>query len=842
MHHCKLIVFLAVVLSTSQAANPLPSPLSRATQAAQGLMEYFSQTERGGRPLKRPEGCPCFSCSGKNCTVPLCDYCAQGKTGCPSKQFKGCYTTAKKACYCDDPAGPLPYGANTAANFFFSCGQIGGLAPYGKTITADKCLCESDWPSACTNCYRWWSAIALEAAVNFCLVTQNSSSSLCNDVASAAESMWIHSPYNAEWDAVKLPVYVDDFAWFALAYLKMFEWTGNDVWRQRSAGIHDWAWKYGWDSRTTTDGEQECGGFYWNLNYDMKFKDSISIVELLHVAARHATLKATPESDRDRFAKSAHAIWDWLFEFSDGDGLFAPNGIMSTAAVPELCCRASMPAKVDNFTHPGPACSNSRIPGMTYNHGLLMTSASLMYNLTGDKSYLSLGISLLDAAIANLTDSHGAILDAQRGSRVSLAYACSSASDPGADFFSFKGVFAAHLAYFAENLNTMDQLTSDTRTKLLSILQKTSDNAWSTAAVFPPFDNVTNICQPAGANLKQPPTNSTAPKFYWWWSNPNASLETPPDNRLWFTVSNSGVRCTYHYVNTTGRNGTFNPVLWNGTTDNETVCKRRCADDAACIKYMFYGSESAHNLQDSQCQCYDCAGKICKSPHCVLCSIRNETCPHKTSQGCYTNASVACNCPGPKPQPYFNCWLYRQITHMNRSKGAACTNINYDYQLGVKRPPPPSSKNPGTTCRNRCSISSSEIIEDLPQGNVSCFCDAACARHLDCCLDYVDECLPEEGQAPTCLGKCNSADEVDDPEKAPPRPPAVPIRGGGYCYCHSGCLNYFTDNNSKGGCCADMPLHCMSAPRDPVCHDSRTAAQALQLFVAHHVLEDVLKS
>ena len=65
---------------------------------------------------------------------------------------------------------------------------------------------------------------------------------------------------------------------------------------------------------------------------------------------------------------------------------------------------------------------------------------------------------------------------------------------------------------------------------------------------------------------------------------------------------------------------------------------------------------------------------------------------------------------------------------------------------------------------------------------------------------------------------------------------AVPIPGGGYCFCDRGCDNSFTDNNSHGGCCADYEWRCEGGQRDQLCMDARTQAQALQLFVAHHVL------
>ena len=66
---------------------------------------------------------------------------------------------------------------------------------------------------------------------------------------------------------------------------------------------------------------------------------------------------------------------------------------------------------------------------------------------------------------------------------------------------------------------------------------------------------------------------------------------------------------------------------------------------------------------------------------------------------------------------------------------------------------------------------------------------------------------------------------------------AQPIPGGGYCYCDPACDNDYTDNNSHGGCCADHAWRCSKdGERDPLCMDARTQAQAVNAFVAHHVV------
>ena len=52
------------------------------------------------------------------------------------------------------------------------------------------------------------------------------------------------------------------FGRYAIAYLRVFDWTKDDVWRERAEAIYDWAWKYGWDHRSSED-NATCGGFWY---------------------------------------------------------------------------------------------------------------------------------------------------------------------------------------------------------------------------------------------------------------------------------------------------------------------------------------------------------------------------------------------------------------------------------------------------------------------------------------------------------------------------------------------------------------------------------------------------
>lgn len=92
--------------------------------------------------------------------------------------------------------------------FFFVCGQIGE--------GSDGCYCSSEKP--CLECYRWWDAVALESIATFGMLTNTTS------YANTADIFFAYAPYNAQWNATVQPTFIDDFAWYAIAYLRVYEW------------------------------------------------------------------------------------------------------------------------------------------------------------------------------------------------------------------------------------------------------------------------------------------------------------------------------------------------------------------------------------------------------------------------------------------------------------------------------------------------------------------------------------------------------------------------------------------------------------------------------------------
>ena len=602
--------------------------------------------------------------------------------------------------------------------------------------------------------------------------------------------------------------------------------------------------------RMATGGE--CSGFFWSLHPEQGgYKDSITMVELMHLAARLAATPGSPPEDAKRYLQRAQAIWRWIFAFDGGEGLLT-DGVMSTGAVPAWCCSSSSAAAAGN----GSVCANSRVAGMSYNHGLLLSTAAVLHNITAAPEYHDRAHALLAAAVANLTNREGGLRDVQRGavrrtsspparpsrhrtrilpwphppdrlaplrSQRSQRVPCNASDghDPGADFFSFKGIFAAHAAYTAHYFAS--GLSESQKAQLLRVIEVSSAHAWARAAVWPPFptDDVCSVnAAPAPPPAQHLETSTSAaaanddghspapgfstegattpPKFRWWWSSSvEAAVETPPDPRLW--LGKDSLSCAYP------------PSLWirNGTSVSLAQCEAACAAERNCTKFVWVGS-------------------------------------------------------------VHRCRLLAPYLLPDRSTGPRCAHLTGSY-VGARRPANPAARG-RSSCAGRCpgdrQYSSDSVVDETPP---PCRCDAACTRHLDCCLDYADVCIAPNERTPSCSGRCWVPPEppaahglvsrdrgapatndrtgtrrrghgVAEAADSPSASAAIAIPGGGYCFCDVGCRNKYTDNNSEGSCCADFEWRCAGGEQDPLCMDARTQAQALHLFAAHALMEGSLST
>lgn len=385
----------------------------------------------------------------------------------------------------------------------------------------------------------------------------------------------------------------------------------------------------------------------------------------------------------------------------------------------------------------------------------------------------------------------------------------------------------AHLGYTAVSLAASGALTADVATPMLSLANLSGHLAWTRSAVFPPFnDSANDRChvpaprtEPPGLAREHAPPKLSPPKFHWWWtSGEDAPVLTPPDPRLW--LRREGLRCSY----------SAHAAVWHGEVAEEAKCRERCAAEDECQTYMYANLTSRRRTkpprhtaaEDDDPPAGQGGDDVRASSPDGLDSGSDATGGDDT--GLAAGSTV--------------CWLYRRMAGVDRQSEAGCTELDGRYVVGARRPANPSADavphngphNDLASCSARGCTTSGH--DDAP--GPACRCDTACARHLDCCLDYADACLPSSTRMPSCEGRCHVASAGGAKQHSPP----LPIPGGGYCYCDEQCDNDFTDNNSHGGCCADYQWKCAAGgERDPLCRDARTQAQAVNAFVAHYVIE-----
>ena len=390
----------------------------------------------------------------------------------------------------------------------------------------------------------------------------------------------------------------------------------------RSIELHDWAWEYGWD--------EPCGGFWWtNCEFSL-YKDSITLLEMLHLSSKLAFLFP----DEPLYLERAERVWNWLFSFDDGYGLMTEEYLISTGAVPERCCNNT---NSDIYKR----CHNTKVAGTSYNQGVLMSSSAYLYRRTGSMEYLNVGLRALDAILTNYTTSEGILIDEPRGSPMYMG-TCYGQADPGGDWYSFSGIFMLHLGYFTELLHENGSLPNATLEKIISLVEKTSDAAWNRSAVWPvSFGKINDVC-----NLGQPKFNPniTYPKFHWWWGENVTKQVTPPDPRYFF--HKSYLRC-----HSTG----LDAQIWEGQIATELECTIKCQKEPLCSKYLFSSYDVvegincwlwSYNRSDHSCRQYDYDFSVgIKRP------VGNATCagrcgskePQKLELGgvCYCDSSCA---------------------------------------------------------------------------------------------------------------------------------------------------------------------------------------------------------
>lgn len=196
--------------------------------------------------------------------------------------------------------------------------------------------------------------------------------------------------------------YYDDEGWWALAWIAVYDNTGNERYLRTAESIfEDIAASYG-----TTP----CGGVWWDRNNT--YVNAIANELFLDVAA-HLANRAHGQK-KSYYLDWAKKEWAW----------FKASGMINA--------QNTINDGLDNVT-----CENNGGTVWSYNQGVILGGLTELSRATGKKSYIKTAKTIADAAIANLTDADGVLHDV-----------CEP--DCGADGSQFKGVFARNLQILQE--------------------------------------------------------------------------------------------------------------------------------------------------------------------------------------------------------------------------------------------------------------------------------------------------------------------------------------------------------------------------------------------------------
>ncbi len=193
------------------------------------------------------------------------------------------------------------------------------------------------------------------------------------------------------------PWFRDDDGWWALAWIKAYDLTGNPRYLTQAKSIF-WDMTRGWD--------RVCGGgLYWHKR-ELNYKNAITNALFLSVAAK-LSLRSPFDA---RYRDWAERSWQW----------FNQSGMING----------------ENLVNDGlnRQCRNNHQTTWTYNQGVLIGGLVDLYRLTNDPKLLSQAEAIADAAIVEL---------APNGI---LREPCESKGDCGDDAPQFKGVMMRNLA------------------------------------------------------------------------------------------------------------------------------------------------------------------------------------------------------------------------------------------------------------------------------------------------------------------------------------------------------------------------------------------------------------
>jgi len=214
----------------------------------------------------------------------------------------------------------------------------------------------------------------------------------------------IRKTFDAHAAGKFLNEYYDDEGWWALAWIRAFDLTGER--RYLNMGKTIFAdMKTGWD--------EHCrGGIWWKK--DRRYKNAIAN-ELFLLTAIRLHQRTPGDEGQGSYLEWAQREWAWFKQ----SGMINDQSLVNDGLTAE--------------------CANNRRTTWSYNQGVIIGGLTEMYLSTGDTNLLNQAMTIANAAIGTLVDENGILREPNeaRGLR-------------GADSPQFKGIFIRHLAELSD--------------------------------------------------------------------------------------------------------------------------------------------------------------------------------------------------------------------------------------------------------------------------------------------------------------------------------------------------------------------------------------------------------
>ncbi|KAH8602379.1 glycoside hydrolase [Bisporella sp. PMI_857] len=230
--------------------------------------------------------------------------------------------------------------------------------------------------------------------------------------------------------------FYDDELWWVLAWIKVFDVTGEKKYLDKAAEIFE-------DSKNSF-GTSSCGALWW----DKAHSGTNSVENALYITAAAKLANRRPSTPHSGYYyNEAIKAYDW----------FLASGLINSDNL------------VNDHLSAAPGCKNDlSTPIFTYNQGIILSGlVELAWSAPNPAKFNDLANTLATAGIKHFSDSNGILHEPCEPN-------CSS------DLQQFKGVFGRNVLFM---VNRMNGITAEQKATYTDFLKKNADSIWANSQV-----------------------------------------------------------------------------------------------------------------------------------------------------------------------------------------------------------------------------------------------------------------------------------------------------------------------------------------------------------------------